>query len=147
MPKHIKIIIIVSAVFGLINYQSIVMTSEPGFLQAFSSILFIILWVGYGMLLAKYHPMLFLINLTCYFGVGAFLLIFGIYAIFIVYYPVAFIFTIPIYGGIRYFFDIKPSLSLDMLSILFLYVSCLCGYIFRRVYMILNHKKRISVLK
>ncbi|MFN7253545.1 MAG: hypothetical protein ACK4M9_22645 [Anaerobacillus sp.] len=144
MHKHFIIIIIVSAFFGLINYNSFVMNSEPGFLQAFSSILFIILWLGYGMLGAKSHPFVFLFYLTCYFGVGAFLLVFGIFAMFFVYYPVAIVFTIPIYGGIRYFFDIMPSLRLEMLSILLLYVSCLCGYLLRRIYMILNYKKGIS---
>ena len=144
MNKHFIIIIIVSIIFGLINYNSFVMNSEPGLLQAFSSILFIFLWLGYGMLGAKYQPFVFLFYLTCYFGVGAFLLVFGIFAMIFVYYPVAIVFTIPIYGGIRYFFDIMPSLGLDMISILLLYVSCLCGYIFSRIYKILTQKKGIA---
>ncbi len=144
MHKHLIIIIIVSAIFGQINVNSFVMNSEPGVLQAFSSILFITLWLGYGILGAKYHPFLFLYYLTCYFGIGAFLLVFGIFAMYFVYYPVAIVFTIPIYGGVRYFFDIMPSFGLDMISILLLYVSCLCGYIFRRIYKMLTQKKGIA---
>ncbi|PYZ94892.1 hypothetical protein CR194_05045 [Salipaludibacillus keqinensis] len=130
MFKHVLAILFVSCIFGIISYDTYVMKTEPTLFHATSSITFVILWVLYGVSMGKKKTQNFISFITIYWITSASILLFG-YFTFIapLFYSASFIFTISIYGAIRYYFDTSPSLSLGIISALILYVSCTVGYL------------------
>ncbi len=134
MYKHVIFILFVSAIFGWISFDTHVMKSEPTLIGAISSILFVIIMFFYSAYMGKQNYVNFALFITKYWGIGLLIYIVGYYMLLgPLFYPANFLLTIPIYGAIRYFFELSPSVSIGIFSILFLYFTCIVGYFLGRL--------------
>ncbi|MBU8906266.1 hypothetical protein [Desertibacillus haloalkaliphilus] len=134
MYKHVIFILLVSSIFGWISFDIHVMKSEATLIGAISSILFVIIMFFYSAYMGKQNYVNFALFITKYWGIGLFIYLAGYFMFLaLVFYPANFLFTIPIYGAIRYFFDVLPSVSVGIFSIFFLYFTCLVGYFVGRL--------------
>jgi hypothetical protein len=136
MRLHLVLILAVTLVFSLISYNIYVMKTEPAMVHGISSILFLLLWFIYSFYMAGQKKRNYIPFLTLYWGAGAFLILFGLLTMFpFVFYPAVFIYTVPLYGGFSYFFDVLPSFTLEFASIALLYFSSLAGYGMGRLFL------------
>ncbi|UTR09955.1 hypothetical protein MM300_19050 [Evansella sp. LMS18] len=141
MRMHLVLILAVTLVFSLISYNTYVMKVEPAMVHGISSILFLLLWFFYSFYMAGLKKRNYILFLSVYWGAGAFLILLGLLTMFpFIFYPAVFIYTVPLYGGFAYFFDVLPSFTLEFASIALLYFSSLAGYGFGR----LVHVNRMS---
>ncbi|MDQ0252657.1 hypothetical protein J2S74_000029 [Evansella vedderi] len=133
MKRHLTILLLITVPFSLVNYNVKVMKTYPEQLHGAASILFLLFLFTYCGFVGWRRGADFIKFLTAYWGAGAFLCLLGFYGFIApIYYPAEFIYSVPVYGGVRYFFGSQPSIGLVMYIIITSYAICCLGYLLGR---------------
>lgn len=126
---HILLLVLASIPFSIINFSAYLKGSMPSLYQALASILFILLWFGYGLFMSYRGKRTFLKLATLYWSIGlAWFTIGHLTNLALFMLPAVFLFPGPIYG-IRYFLDIPADFILAALSIGIVYAAGIGGYL------------------
>jgi len=121
MFKHILLILLASIPFSVINSSAYLKGNSPSIDQTPAPMLFIILWLLYGLIMSFRKQPIFLKLTTLYWDTGILLSILGYFAnLYVIFIPAAFLSPGPIYG-IRYFLDFRADILLVILSIAITY--------------------------
>jgi hypothetical protein len=127
--KHIIVILVTSIPVSIINFSAYLMGYKPSPSQAFFSILFIILWLIYGIFMGFKKIKCFTLFSTLYWSIGTLLFILSYFLqLDVIFIPVAIILAGPIYG-LEYFLNISSDITLVILSIAITYGLSICGYL------------------
>ncbi|GFP76418.1 hypothetical protein [Clostridium fungisolvens] len=126
--KNVFLIVLVSIVFGVLNFKVYMIGNKPDLTQGFISIFFIALWLLYGFVMGNKNSKHFVKFITVYWVVGFVLnLITLFFNWFILSIPLSCIFFIPLYG-LRYFFREPLSSNFFYIAILITYIAGGFGY-------------------
>lgn len=127
--KHVIALLITSIIFAFVSYDaSFVMNNAPSVNEVSSSVIYILLIFFYGIGMGINQTKDFILFITTFWGIGAFLFYFGYFIMIApIFYTVHFIFSTPVYSGVIYIFGTQPFLGAT-LSLVIPYIVCLTGY-------------------
>lgn len=128
---------ITNLLFGYINYNVFLNGYTPTAYQAYSSIIFAILWLGIGFYFeGKYRKITFWLSI---FWLTGFVLILISYwfNLMLVFMFVTSFFCSPIYG-VSYFIKVPPTVTFSLICMISTYGMALIGIVIRKSLMVLR---------
>ncbi|MBD8499990.1 hypothetical protein [Paenibacillus arenosi] len=126
--KQLVLIVIISLICSVVNFDSYLKGYLPSFSQALCSSLFIVYWLLHAFFMAR-KGMRFIKLSSLYWGIGASLFVCGYYAkLSIVFIPVTLLFAGPLYG-LRYFINMPADILFTMVSFIFVYSVSVIGFL------------------
>lgn len=112
--------------FTIINFSSYLKGHTPSVFQAATSVLFILVWFVYGIMLSDRQKEFALLS-TLFWLTGVILLTIGYFAnSAIIFIPATIVWAGPVYG-IRYFLELPANIVFALVSIVGVYVSSIVG--------------------